>query len=77
MLNVVMICPRCFGSGISDRAGKPIDPCPVCNGTGKIDVPEIVDDKPIQDNLDLIKIELDWIKKKIKKILNKLELPEE
>ncbi len=70
-------CPRCLGTGVFTTA-DPIpddpyapdeDPCTSCLGTGYLEVGK-VDSTDITD-------ELDWIKKKIKKILNKLEIPEE
>jgi DnaJ-class molecular chaperone len=74
-IKTYIMCPRCLGTGIytteDSTTHLPIveDPCTNCGGagyfeTGKTDTTEIMD-------------ELDWIKKKIKKILNKLEIEEE
>lgn len=31
------ICPQCNGSGVYNRVGEIIDPCPCCNGSKYID----------------------------------------
>ena len=68
-------CERCQGTGIhTDRGvnGQPDvneNPCIVCNGKGFIKS-GIIDTTGIMN-------ELDWLKKKIKKILQKLEILED
>ena len=72
--DITIKCGRCNGTGIDDNAvdeeGNPIpESCISCGGdgfieSGLLDVTEVMN-------------ELDWIKKKIKKILNKLEIDEE
>ena len=67
-------CGRCSGTGIDDNQkdenGNSIpESCIPCSGTGysaggMIDTTEVMD-------------LLDWLKKKIKKILQKLEIPED
>lgn len=68
-------CIACGGSGVYrypqiDAQGNVIevvqDPCQKCGGTGNIKTGTL-------DGAE----EIDWIKKKIKKILNKLDIPEE
>jgi DnaJ-class molecular chaperone len=68
-------CLACGGSGIyryikNDTQGNPEeviqDPCVTCNGLGYLETGTVDGENDI-----------DWIKKKIKKILNKLEIPEE
>jgi len=67
-------CPKCYGTGICNTYNptteEPVveDPCKNCGGAGffedgKIDITDIMD-------------ELDWIHKKVKKILTKLDIPE-
>jgi DnaJ-class molecular chaperone len=67
-------CPKCYGTGICNTYNAITeettveDPCVNCSGQGyfedgKIDTTEIMD-------------KLDWLKKKVKKILDKLEVPE-
>jgi len=68
------MCPRCLGAGIYTTEDPvthvPVveDPCTNCNGEGYFEAGKMVTTE-IMD-------ELDWIKKKIKKILNKLEIEE-
>lgn len=64
----------CLGTGIyqsidQDRVVIIQDPCETCGGTGYLEEGK-------SDTTEIIN-ELDWIKKKIKKILTKLEVPEE
>jgi hypothetical protein len=61
-------CTRCLGTGIDDNLMPP-GPCMACGGDGLVGS-AVVDTTDIMD-------ELDWLKKKIKKILNQLEIPEE
>jgi len=75
MLEVTITCPKCHGTGIYERGSVveldgilSVNPCPMWNGD-KILIAHHID-------IEEIITELDWIKKKIKKILNKLELPE-
>ena len=58
-------CTRCMGTGIDDNLVPP-GPCVVCGGDGYI----------TSASLDVTEMmnELDWLKKKIKKILQKLEI---
>lgn len=73
MLTITSICQKCAGTGVywrSSREGQsPIDPCPICGGSGMGNMYYI--------NIEEITNELDWIKRKIKKILNKLDIPED
>lgn len=32
MLNTFRVCPQCGGTGIYNRGGQIIDPCPCCQG---------------------------------------------
>lgn len=60
-------CRRCMGTGIASEihGGEPENPCTQCGGDGFVDTGYVGGAE-----------ELDWIKKKIKKILDKLEIPE-
>jgi len=75
MYNTYKKCLACGGTGIyvykqNDSQGNPIeitqDPCIVCSGVGYIETGKI-------DGAE----DISWIKKKIKKILQKLEIPDE
>jgi len=71
-LTTYTICQRCLGTGINGGnipPGVDENPCSNCKGTGYVNE-GIID-------FTLVMTELDWIKKKIKKILNKLDIPEE
>jgi len=61
-------CPRCLGTGSDSNVTPPIL-CDACSGTGYIDS-ALIDTTEITN-------ELNWLKKKIKKILQKLEISEE
>lgn len=61
-------CSRCLGTGIDNNV-TPNIPCISCGGVGYIQS-EVIDITELTDKLD-------WIKNKIKKILKKLDLPEE
>ncbi len=64
-----IICNRCLGTGIyigSSENDITEDPCKSCLGEKYITIGKL-------DGAT----EIDWIKKKIKKILNKLDIPEE
>jgi len=61
-------CSRCSGSGIDNNVDPSIS-CPACLGTG-IMQSGVIDSTEIMDLLD-------WIKKHIKKIEKKLDIPEE
>lgn len=68
-LSVRVKCSRCLGTGIDNNdTANPNTSCTACGGTGYIQS-ESIDISAITD-------ELDWIHKKIKKILNKLDIPE-
>ena len=72
--NITIKCGRCNGTGIDDNKrdenGNIIpESCTSCGGDGYIES-ALID---VTEVMDL----LDWIKKKIKKILQKLELPED
>jgi len=70
-INMYVKCLTCDGSGkIMTHEEIPTEmDCPTCNGLGKA----------LRSTIDTTDImnELDWIKKKIKKILQKLDIPEE
>lgn len=61
-------CTRCNGTGIDDNLNPPAS-CLICGGDGYVQ-------SSLIDTTELMN-ELDWLKKKIKKILQKLEIPEE
>jgi DnaJ-class molecular chaperone len=61
-------CSRCLGTGIDNNV-IPTVPCQPCSGTGYV--------QSETTNISVITDELDWIKNKIKKILKKLDLPED
>ena len=61
-------CSRCLGTGIDDNV-NPSVPCAGCGGDGYVE-------SSLIDTTEVIN-ELDWIKNKMKKILKKLELPED
>ena len=72
--NITIKCGRCNGTGIDDNRKdeneNPIlESCTSCGGDGYIES-ALVDVTEVMN-------ELDWLKKKIKKILVKLELPED
>jgi len=74
-LNITGICPWCNGTGTTTTpqgidGNLVTEPCSHCESTGYLETISRLD---ITEVMDL----LDWIKKKIKKILVKLELPEE
>jgi len=66
-------CPRCGGTGthkVFNLDNVIVDEnCTLCLGVGTIACGNV----DVTDLMD----ELDWIKKKIKKILQKLDIPEE
>lgn len=70
MVNLItkIKCSRCNGTGIDNNVIPNIQ-CLSCDGVGFVQS-EVID-------ITVLINELDWIKKKIKKILNKLEIPEE
>jgi len=61
-------CSRCNGSGIDDNTNPPSS-CVACGGDGYVE-------SALVDTTELMN-ELDWIKKKIKNILKKLDVEEE
>ena len=61
-------CSRCNGSGTDDNL-TPSVPCASCNATGYV--------KNSSIDITVLTDDLNWIKNKIKKILKKLDLPEE
>ena len=61
-------CQRCLGTGMDNNVSPSIT-CVSCGGTGYIGEAKI-------DSTEMMN-ELDWLKKKIKKILQKLDIPEE
>jgi len=70
-LKTYVKCGRCDGTGIAYTTSnlQPIileDPCTQCAGSGFHVIGKV-------DGM----VELDWIKRKIKKVLQKLEIPEE
>ena len=68
-LSIKVKCSRCLGTGIdSNNPATPNAPCAACNATGFVQS-EAVDISVITD-------ELDWMHKKIKKILTKLDIPD-
>lgn len=60
-------CNRCLGTGLDDNVTPPAE-CEGCGGDGWVEV-DAVDTTAIME-------ELDWLHKKVKKILNKLEIEE-
>lgn len=60
-------CTRCLGTGMDDNMSPSIS-CVGCDGDGWTEV-NSVDTTAIME-------ELDWLHKKVKKILIKLEIPE-
>ena len=74
ILTIQMPCGRCGGSGSDDNRKDAEDnpivvECSSCGGTGLLDNAKM--------DVSVITDELDWLKKKVKKILQKLEIPEE
>jgi hypothetical protein len=69
MENINQICSHCGGTGLLPSGGL-AEPqaCILCNGTGKVLLGEL--------DLGSMVNDIDWIKKKIKKILTKLDVPE-
>ena len=61
-------CSRCSGTGIDDNV-NPSVPCAGCGGDGYVES-SLIDTTEVMN-------ELDWLKKKIKKILKKLEIEDE
>jgi RecJ-like exonuclease len=63
-------CSACDGTGVAISDGTP---CTICNQTGYTFDSTVMD----LEEIDTILEELDWLHKKVKKILNKLEILEE
>lgn len=61
-------CSRCLGTGVDNNVIPNVS-CTICAGTGYIDS-EVSDITEIMD-------ELNWIKRKIKKILKAMDIPED
>lgn len=60
-------CNRCLGTGTDDNV-TPNESCAGCGGTGYTD-DGVMDTTAIMDQLD-------WLHRKVKKILDKFEIPE-